>query len=256
MMRCSGLDYLRALSNEHLYSHNIMVFGMGESTIESILREKMAALSNPTLAPYAKEAEVRLRVSAKAETKEAAEAMMAPIIADVSQILGDKIYGIDVESLEETVLNLLRKRGETFAAAESCTGGLIAKRITDLPGASWVFRGGVTVYTNDVKMFLGVKNDTLEAFTAVSREVATELAENVRMKLGADYGIGVTGVAGPDSDGVHKVGTVFVALATAQQTFVRSLQLGERSDRSRIRTLSANHGFDMLRRCILNLPIA
>ena len=161
----------------------------------------------------------------------------------------------EIDSLERAVLTRLIERGETFAAAESCTGGLIAKRITDIPGSSAVFRGGVTVYTNDVKMFLGVKPETLAAHTAVSREVAIELAACVREKLGADYGLGVTGVAGPDSDGVHPVGTVFVSLACRDGVFVRALQLGERSDRSRIRTLSANHAFDMLRRRINGLPV-
>lgn len=256
MMRHGGIDYLRSVSDEPIFSHNIMTFGMGESAIESILRDEMNALTNPTLAPYAKEGEVRLRVTAKAPTREAADAMMAPVIADVERVMGDKIYGMDdIDSLEKAVLILLKTRNETFAAAESCTGGLIAKRITDIPGSSAVFRGGVTVYTNDVKMYLGVRKETLDMHTAVSRETAVELAENVREKLGADYGIGVTGVAGPDSDGIHSVGTVFVSLACRSGTFVRALQLGERSDRSRIRTLSANHAFDMLRRCILGLPI-
>ena len=256
MMRHGGIDYLRSVSDEPIYSHNIMSFGMGESSIESILREEMQALTNPTLAPYAKEGEVRLRVTAKAPDAAAAEAMMAPVIEDVRRVLGDRIYGMDeIDSLEKAVLTLLKERGETFAAAESCTGGLIAKRITDIPGSSAVFRGGVTVYTNDVKMYLGVKPETLEAHTAVSREVAAELAQCVRQKLGADYGLGVTGVAGPDSDGVHPVGTVFVSLACRDGVFVRALQLGERSDRSRIRTLSANHAFDMLRRRISGLPV-
>jgi len=256
MMRVSGMDYLRSVADEPIFSHNIMTFGMGESRIESILRKEMESLTNPTLAPYAKEAEVRLRVTAKAPDRETAERMMAPVIADVQRIMGDKIYGMDdIDSLEKAVLCLLRKQGRTFAAAESCTGGLIAKRITDLPGSSAVFRGGVTVYTNDVKMLPGVKKETLDAQTAVSREVAVELAECVRTRLGADYGIGVTGVAGPDTDGVHAVGTVFVSLACPDGTHVRDLQLGERSDRSRIRTLSANHGFDMLRRHLCGMRV-
>ncbi|MBE6914227.1 MAG: competence/damage-inducible protein A [Ruminococcaceae bacterium] len=257
MMRNGGIDFLRSVSDEPIFSRNIMTFGMGESAIESLLREEMNALTNPTLAPYAKEGEVRLRITAKAANRAQADAMIAPVFADVQRVLGDKIYGCDeIDSLEKAVLTALKARGETFAAAESCTGGLIAKRITDLPGSSAVFRGGVTVYTNDVKMYLGVKRETLDAYTAVSREVAVELAENVRKNLGADYGIGVTGVAGPDSDGVHCVGTVFVSLADADTTYVRALQLGEKSDRSRIRTLSANHALDMLRRRLSGLPVA
>ena len=255
MMAHGGIDFLRAKSDEHIVSRNIMTFGMGESRIEDLLRDEMNALTNPTLAPYAKEGEVRLRVTAKAGSASEAEAMMAPVIEDVARLLGDKVYGVDTPSLEDTALRLLLSRGETFSAAESCTGGLIAKRITDIPGSSAVFRGGVTVYTNDVKMLLGVKPETLDRFSAVSRETAVELAENVRTKLGADYGLSVTGVAGPDSDGLHVVGTVFVGLSTAQRTYVRALQLGEKSDRSRIRTLAANHAFDMLRRCILGLDV-
>ena len=255
MMRHGGIDYLRSVSDSPIFSHNIMTFGMGESSIEDLLRDQMNALTNPTLAPYAKEAEVRLRVTAKAAAAAEAEAMMAPVIAEVQRVMGDKIYGVDVDSLEQVVLQLLRERGETFAAAESCTGGLIAKRITDLPGSSAVFRGGVTVYTNDVKEYLGVRRETLDTYSAVSRQVAAELAEQVREKLGADYGIGVTGVAGPDSDGLHPVGTVFVSLASRSGTHVRALELGERADRSRIRTVSANHAFDLLRRSILGLPL-
>lgn len=256
MMRRSGLDYLRSLSDEHIYSHNIHTFGMGESYIESLLRERMNALSNPTLAPYAKEGEVRLRVTAKAKSREEAENMMAPIINEVRGILGDVVYGIDTDTLENTVLHLLMEQGKTFAAAESCTGGLIAKRITDLAGASAVFRGGVTVYTNDAKMLLlGVDEQTLEEKSAVSYEVAVQLAENVKAKLGADYGVGVTGVAGPDSDGIHAVGTVFVSLAGEGGTYVRSLQLSPLFDRMKIRTVASNEAFDMLRRSLTGLPV-
>ena len=255
MMRHGGIDFLRRVSGDPIWSHNIMTFGMGESVIEDKLRSQMNALTNPTLAPYAKEAEVRLRVTARAPTQEAADAMMAPVIQDVRQTLGDRVYGLDVDSLEALVLAELKRRGQTFAAAESCTGGLIAKRITDLPGSSAVFRGGMVVYTNEVKMLLGVKPETLERHTAVSREVAAELADCVRSRLGADYGVSVTGVAGPDSDGVHPVGTVFVGLSWAGGTHVRDLRLSQRSDRSMIRSLSANHAFDLLRRSILGLPL-
>ncbi|MBR2879589.1 MAG: nicotinamide-nucleotide amidohydrolase family protein, partial [Oscillospiraceae bacterium] len=256
MMAHGGLDYLRAVSAEPIFSHNLHIFGMGESHVEEMLREEMNALQNPTLAPYAKEGEVRLRVTAKAESAEKAEEMMAPIIALCREKLGDFIYGVDIDSLENTVLRLLKEKGLTFAAAESCTGGLIAKRITDLPGSSAVFRGGCTVYTNDAKnILLGVPYELIEEKSVYSPEVAIALAENIRKTLGADFGIGVTGIAGPDGDGVHDVGTVFVALASPDGSFVRHLHLGARSDRSRIRTLSANYAFDMLRRALTGLEI-
>nr|MCR4935055.1 nicotinamide-nucleotide amidohydrolase family protein [Oscillospiraceae bacterium] len=131
----------------------------------------------------------------------------------------------------------------------------LAKRLTDLPGASRVFRGGVTVYTNPVKEWLGVDRETLGRCGAVSREVAEQLARCVRERLGADWGLGVTGLAGPEGDGVHEVGTVFVGLASAERTWVRALRLGARSDRSRVRTLAANHALDMLRRALTGLAV-
>ena len=152
----------------------------------------------------------------------------------------------DAVSPEQAVLTRLRETGKTFAAAESCTGGLAAKRITDLPGASAVFRGGVVVYTNAVKELLGVRHATLEAHTAVSREVAAELAECVRERLGADYGVGVTGVAGPDTDGVHPVGTVFVSVSDGVHTTVRALRLPESASRAAIRSQSADALFSLL----------
>jgi nicotinamide-nucleotide amidase len=251
MMRSGGLDYLRSLSDEEIFSHNIHIFGMGESYVESLLRERMNELKNPTLAPYARTAEVRLRVTAKADSFAEAEQLMAPIIAEVEEKLGDVVYGVDTDTLENTVLLLLKERGLTLAAAESCTGGLLAKRMTDLPGASAVFRGGVTVYTNDAKrILLGVSKKTLEEKSAVSREVAEQLAVNVREKLGADFGVGITGVAGPDSDGLHPVGTVFVSLADDETVFVRSLHLSPSFDRERIRITAADHALDMLRRAL------
>ncbi len=256
MMAYGGLDFLRKLSAEPIFSHNIHIFGIGESHVEQMLREEMNSLHNPTLAPYAKEGEVRLRVTAKAADAEKAEEMMAPIIDLCREKLGDFIYGLDSDSLENTVLQLLGSHGLTFAAAESCTGGLIAKRITDLPGSSAVFRGGCTVYTNDAKnILLGVPYELIEEKSVYSAEVAVTLAESVRKTLSADFGIGVTGIAGPDSDGVHEVGTVFVALASDGGSFVRALSLGARSDRSRIRTMSANHAFDMLRRAVTGLKV-
>ncbi len=254
MMAHGGLDFLRSLGDEPLFSRNIHIFNMGESHVESLLRHEMETLTNPTLAPYAKEAEVRLRITAKAPDRESAEALMAPVMALVEQKLGAYIYGVDCESLERRVFELLKAQGKTFAAAESCTGGLIAKRITDLPGSSAVFRGGCTVYTNEAKtVLLDVPAALIEDKGVYSREVAAALAENVRRKLGADFGIGVTGVAGPDSDGVNAVGTVFVGLACESGTRVRSLHLGEHSDRSRIRTSAAHHAFDMLRRALCGL---
>lgn len=126
---------------------------------------------------------------------------MAPLLEQMRGRLGAYLYGIDVSGLEETVLHLLHRHGKTFSAAESCTGGLIAKRITDLPGASCVFRGGVVSYTNEVKAsVLGVSQETLDRYGAVSEPVARAMAEGVRRITGSDLSVATTGLAGPDGD--------------------------------------------------------
>ena len=153
-------------------------------------------------------------------------------------------------------MRLLQEKKMTFAAAESCTGGELAKRFTDIPGASEFFLGGVTTYTNEAKAkLLGIDPKLIEEKTAVSYEVAKQMAERVRALLGADMGIGVTGLAGPDGDGVHEVGTVFVSLATKDGTYVRELHVGDRRTRSYVRRVSGNYIFDMMRRYLQGLEV-
>ena len=202
MFRTYGVPYLRSLSDEEIVSHSIRVFGIGESAIDDMFADEMNVMVNPTMAPYAKECDCLLQVTAKAGSEAEAEKMMAPVIAHVKERLGDFVYGMDVECIEEAVFPLLKEKGLTFATAESCTGGEIAKRFTDIPGASSVFLGGAVVYTNEVKArLLGLDPKMIEEKGAVSREVAVALAEQVRRLTRADIGIGVTGLAGPDGDG-------------------------------------------------------
>ena len=256
MFRTYGVPYLRALSDEQIVSHSIRVFGIGESAIDDMFADEMNVMENPTMAPYAKECDCLLQVTAKAGSEAEAEAMMAPVIAHVKERLGDFVYGTDVECLEEAVFPLLKEKGLTFATAESCTGGEIAKRFTDIPGASSVFLGGAVVYTNEVKArLLGLEPEMIEEKGAVSREVAVALAEQVRRLTGADIGIGVTGLAGPDGDGVHEVGTVFVSMAVEGSNYVRALTLGPKRTRSYIRRMSGNHAYDMMRRWLTGLPV-
>ena len=256
MFRTYGVPYLRALSDEQIVSHSIRVFGIGESAIDDMFADEMNVMENPTMAPYAKECDCLLQVTAKAGSEAEAEAMMAPVIAHVKERLGDFVYGTDVECLEEAVFPLLKEKGLTFATAESCTGGEIAKRFTDIPGASSVFLGGAVVYTNEVKArLLGLDPEMIEEKGAVSCEVAVALAEQVRRLTGADIGIGVTGLAGPDGDGVHEVGTVFVSMAVEGNTYVRALALGPKRTRSYIRRMSGNHAYDMMRRWLTGLPV-
>ena len=256
MLKGHVVPYLRGFSSEVIVSHDIMTFGLGESPMEELMREKMSHMENPSLATYAKPSEVRLRATAKAASAEEAEAMLAPVVKDVTNFLGDYVYGVDVSSLEEVCFHLLKEKGLTFATAESCTGGRVAERITALPGASAVYRGGVVSYWTSVKAdVLGVPADTLDAHGAVSEETARAMAEGARRITGADIAMSVTGVAGPDPDerGVP-VGIVYIGLATPDGTFCRPLDLGKRR-RDRIQDLSSNHAFDVLRRYLTGLPI-
>ena len=256
MFRTYAIPYLRALSDEEIVSHSVRIFGIGESAVDDMFADEMNAMTNPTMAPYAKECDCLLQITAKAKSEAEAEAMMQPVIAHVCEKLGDYVYGMDVESVEEAVLPLLLKKKMTFAVAESCTGGEIAKRITDIPGASSAFVGGAVVYTNEAKAkILGLDPSVIEAKGAVSREVGVALAENVRSLTGADIGIGVTGLAGPDGDGIHEVGTVFVAMAVEGRTYVRELSLGPKRTRSFIRRMSGNHAYDMIRRWLTGLEV-
>ena len=256
MFRTYGLPYLRRLSEEQIVSHSVRIFGIGESGVDQMFREEMNAMSNPSMAPCAKECDCLLQITAKAKSEAEAEAMMAPVIAHVKERLGEYVYGMDIECLEEAVLPLLKEKSLFFAAAESCTGGDIARRITEIPGASTVFLGGCVTYTNEAKAkLLGVDPALIEANGAVSEPVARAMAERVRAITGADIGVGVTGLAGPDGDGVHPVGTVFVSMAVEGETYVRALSLGEKRTRSFIRRMAGNHIFDMMRRWLSDLPV-
>lgn len=256
MLEKSAIPYLRQLSDEKIVSHTVNIFGIGESAVDDIFAGEMNAMTNPSMAPYAKECDCLLKVTAKAHTEAEAEEMLRPVMAEVQEKLGEVVYGVDVDCIEQSVLKLLREKNMTFSAAESCTGGDVAKRFTDMPGASSFFLGGVVTYTNDAKAkLLGIDRDMIEDIGAVSYEVAKGMAENVRRIIGTDIGVGVTGLAGPDGDGVHEVGTVFVSMATAEQTWVKELHLGEYRTRSFIRRMAGNHVYDMMRRYLSGLKV-
>lgn len=250
-----AVPYLKTLSDAEIVSQNIYIFGLGESTVEEKLKDLMQSLQNPSLAPYAKTGEVTLRLTAKARDEDEARALMAPVLEEVQAALGDVIYGIDIGSLEKCVLTHLLEAGKTIATAESCTAGLLSERLTSTPGASAAFLGGVAAYANEVKTaFLGVPPELFETVGAVSDKVARAMAKGVRERMGADIGIGITGIAGPSGGTEAKpVGTVFVALETEDNTYVRALRLG--SDRERVRVMAVHHALDMTRRYLTGLPV-
>ena len=256
MLRRHVEPYLRKLSHEVIVSRDIMTFGMGESSVDELLHEKMAHMTNPTLATYAKPFEVRLRATAKAATEEEAYSMLAPVEQMVLETLGDVVYGVDMMDLAECCHAQLLRRGLTLATAESCTGGLVAEKLTAIPGASGIYRGGVVSYWTSVKSdLLQVPREILDTYGPVSEKCARAMAEGVRRLTGADLGVSVTGAAGPDPDerGVP-VGIVYIGLATPDGTFCRPLDFGRRR-RDRIQGLAANHAFDVVRRYLQGLPV-
>ena len=243
------MPYLMSRRSSVIVSRNIHIFGKGESAIEEILGDVMKSSTNPTVAPYCKEGEVRLRVTASAEDNDAALALCDAMVERICEgEVGDYIYGIDVDSLERAAVEKLRDRGLTVAFAESCTGGLISKRITDISGASEVFVGSCVTYANEAKMkLLGVSEDTLLRFGAVSEQTAREMARGVRALLGTDIGVSVTGIAGPGGGSAEKpVGTVFLGISTTQGDSVRALSLSSMKSREYIRAVSASNAFDMI----------
>ncbi len=259
MFRERAMPWLARLSEGRIRSRTLRVFGMGESAVESLLRDRMNGLTNPTLAPYAKEGEVELRITAKADTEAEADKLIAPIEAEVRALLGDLVYGADVSGLEQVVLEGARERGLTLGTAESCTGGLIAKRITDIPGSACAFKGGVVSYHCEIKAgVLGVSQALLDEKGAVCAEVAREMALGARKVLGCDLAVSVTGVAGPDPDERgNPVGLVFTALAAPDGVWVKRLNLASQAARrDRTRNLAANHALDMVRRWLSGLDPA
>lgn len=251
MWKECAMPYLYKLAGGCIVSHNIRVFGLGESNMETILHDMMASMSNPTIAPYAKTSECFARVTAKADTPEKAEEMLAPVVDKVCKLLGDDVYGVDVDSLEQVVGDGLRARGKTLAVAESCTGGLLSERITNVPGSSDYYLGGVCSYANRIKTdILGVQQQTLDAVGAVSAEVAEQMAEGVARRFGADVGVGITGVAGPGGGTEEKpVGLVYISVWSDGQCFTRKIQ--GTNGRDRVRMQAASTALDMIRRNLL-----
>lgn len=227
------VPFLRRHTDSVLVSRNIHIMGLGESAVESILHDMMVSSENPTVAPYCKSGEVRLRVTARAQSEAEASALCDQTVAYICENddIRPHVYGIDCDNIETALVRYLAHRGMTLSTAESCTGGMVGQRITGVSGASAVYLGGFVTYQNEVKINqLGVSPDTIAAHTEVSSETACEMAEGARKKLGADIGISTTGYAGP-SGGTDEnpVGTVFVAVSTESGTVAYRLYYPNRS---------------------------
>ncbi len=243
------VPYLEKKCDAAIVSRNVHFFGIGESALAEKMDKLLTESENPSVAPYCQSGEVRLRVTARSDDKESAAAMCDECVKRIIESeVGCFVYGIDTDTIENALVMKLHESGLTLSAAESCTGGLIAKRITDIPGCSDVFFGGCVTYTNEVKQrLLGVKGETLDRYTAISAEVAMEMARGVRERTGSDIGISATGIAGPGGGTEEApVGTVYLGISTEEGESFRRLSLSSNRSREFIRTVSATNAYDMV----------
>jgi nicotinamide-nucleotide amidase len=247
---------VRRRSGGSIVSRTLWFTGIGESALAEQVQDLLDA-SDPTVAPLAGQGKVRLRITARAATPEEAEKKIEPVAKEILSRLGEYHFGDDDASLESVVGRLLSEKGKTLALAESCTGGLISKRLTDLAGSSAFLKEGVVAYSNEAKeRLLGVPHETLVEHGAVSEEAARAMAEGARKGAGADYGLSVTGVAGPGGGTQEKpVGLVWLGLADGAGTIAERLDLSAwRRSRESIRERSANRALDLLRRRMEDIP--
>lgn len=221
--------YLRQLlpDEEVVHSRVLRFFGIGESRLETEILDLIHEQHNPTIAPLAKEGEVTLRLTARASNIQEAEALIDSTEEKIRRRVGQFLYGYGEVSLAQVVVNRLIETGRTLALAESCTGGLAANMVTSVPGSSAAFLGGVVCYSVESKRdWLGIPEAVMSEHGTVSEQTAMLLAENVKERISSDYGIGITGIAGPDAAEGKPVGTVYVGLALPDKpTVVKQLQL-------------------------------
>lgn len=230
---------LAAMSGTVVTTRQVHVVGLGESAVAERVESVIALPEGVALSYLAGGLLVRVRFTTAGPAQ-----LLAPLVEAVDRELGPLVWGHDDDTLDGVVHDALAARGETVGVAESLTGGLIAARLSERAGASATFRGGLVVYATDLKHALaGV---AVEELGAVSEQTALDLAEGARTRLGADWGIGVTGVAGPDEQEGHPVGTVFVAVAGPTGRHSRALLLP--GDRERVRSLTVTVALDLLRR--------
>ena len=245
-------DYLNKLQPEIIYSTMVRICGLGESFVENEIRDLIDNQTNPTIATYAKIGQVDLRVTAKATSEKEAAKLAKPMLKELVKRFGDHIYTMDEhKSLEEVIVHFLKERSLMLTTAESCTGGMIAARITDVPGASEVFKQGLVTYSNRAKRkLLDVKKTTLKEYGAVSEKTAKEMAKNGAFITGSDACVSVTGTAGPTGGTEEKpVGLVYIGCCYNNKTVVKEFHF--KGERQKIREQATANALILLRECIL-----
>lgn len=244
--------YLRKKQPEIIYSQMVKICSIGESQVAEEIQDLIEQQSNPTIAPYAKTGEVHLRVTAKAESEKECKKLIKPVVRELKSRFGKNIFATEEKkTLEEAVVDMLKDQKLTLSLAESCTGGAIASRIVNVPGASEVFLQGMVTYSNRAKRkSLGVKKSTLKMHGAVSEKCAKEMAKGGCFVTKTDICLSVTGIAGPDGGTKEKpVGTVFMGCCYNGKTVVREYHFT--GNRAKIREQSTAHALAFLRECIM-----
>ncbi|MFR3566537.1 MAG: competence/damage-inducible protein A [Paraclostridium sordellii] len=239
--------HLENLTNYKLISRTLRFFGIGESELEDKLSDIINNQTNPTIAPYAKEGEVTLRITAKSYTRDDADDLIDEVENKIKTVVGKYLYGYGETTLEETVAKLLVEKNLTIAVSESCTGGMVSSTLIDYPGISQVFMEGCVTYSNEAKMSrLGVKKETLDSFGAVSTETAIEMAKGVAMNLKTNVGLSTTGIAGPGGGTTEKpVGLVYIGLYINGKIKVKKFNLA--GSREKIRVKATKEALNFLR---------
>ncbi|MBC2457593.1 competence/damage-inducible protein A [Clostridium beijerinckii] len=251
MLEESVKPYLQEKSESILVSRVVKILGIGESAVAEEIKDLIDAQTNPTIAPYAKDVGVMLRITAKAETKDEALKLIEPIEEEIKNRLGDNVYATEDINIEEVVARLLIEKKLTISTAESCTGGMIASYLINYPGISEVFLEGAVTYSNEAKHNrLGVNNDILNKYGAVSEETAREMAIGIAKTANTDVSIVTTGIAGPEGGTLEKpVGLVFIGVYVQGKVTIQKCLF--KGDRNKVRIQATITGLDMLRRILI-----
>lgn len=246
------VDYLKEKNPEVIVSTTVKLCGIGESKVEDMIHDMLEKQTNPTIAPYAKTGEVHLRVTAKAADMKSANKLVKPVVKQLKTKLAEYIYTTEEKvTLENAVVDLLVANNLTVSTVESCTGGMVAARLINVPGVSDVFKMGHITYSNKAKKkILGVKKRTLEKHTAVSAEVAKEMVKGVELVSKADVCVSVTGLAGPDGGTAKKpVGLVYIACSVKGNVTVQEYHFN--GNREKVRENATAAALTLMRKCIL-----
>jgi len=240
MWEQEAIPRLKPYTGGLIFTRILRVSGLGESAVEERLDSFLHG-NNPTLATYAKSDAIDVRITAKADTSEEAERLVAEMEAQVRQVLGHHVFGTNKDTLQNVVGDLFLARNQTLAVMESMTGGLLSSTITDVPKGSKHFIGGVVAYSAELKEQMGVPHEIIEQYGAISEETARAMAHAIREQLGADFGLGITGIAGPDQQEGKPVGTVHIAVEGPEGvvTAMGPGWRGSREDNKRFAVLAA-----------------